>query len=420
MPNGSVLKGHVMAVLAVSLLISATPAGASDRARPQTESGSVGAQLVVDWNRLLVTSLRTPGFQPATVHPTYPLALMSLAIDESVNAVHHTHRPYLLAPSTRFANASPAAAATSAAHQILTSLYPQQHAPFDALLDSSLTTVPDGPSKEQGVRLGRAVADLVLAARQGDGSDTAPSPYEVRHEPGSYQLVPATLKAPVFTHWAAVTPFVLRHAAQFQPDEFPELTSRSYTDALDEVRRLGDANSTERSADQTEIARFWSGPAQNYWNEIAQTVAVQQGLPLERAAELFAVLDLGIADGVIAFYDAKYHYNLWRPITAIQAADPSWQPLLPTPPDPSYPGAHSVISATAAGALRCVLGTNDISFTVTSPTLPGVTRNFASLTDAAREAGFSRTLGGVHFSFDDTAGQTLGHSIAKKACARLT
>ena len=224
----------------------------------------------------------------------------------------------------------------------------------------------------------------------------------------------------MFTHWAAVTPLVLRNAAQFRPEPFPELTSRAYLDALDQVRQLGDAKSTVRSADQTEVARFWSGPAQNYWNEIAQTVAIQQGLSLERTASLFAAINTGIADGVIAFYEAKYHYNLWRPITAIQATDPSWQPLLPTPPDPSYPGAHSVISAAAAGALRCVLGTNNVSFAVTSPTLPGITRTFDSFTDAANEAGFSRTLAGVHFSFDDTAGQPLGRSIAKKVCPRLT
>ena len=169
-------------------------------------------------------------------------------------------------------------------------------------------------------------------------------------------------KQPQFTHWSRVTPFALESANQFRPGGPPKLTSDRYADAFDQVKSLGIADSTTATADQALTGRFWNGAIQNYWNEIAQTASLAHHLTTAENARLFALLNLSFADGVIAFYDAKYTYNFWRPVTAIRAAatdgnpdtdaDPNWLPEVGnTTPDPSYPGAHAVISAAGAEVL---------------------------------------------------------------------
>jgi hypothetical protein len=226
----------------------------------------------------------------------------------------------------------------------------------------------------------------------------------------------------VFTHWAQVTPWVLTRADQFEPAPPPALTSAQYAADYNQIKSLGDVNSTTRTADQTQIARFWPAPIQNYWNEIAQTAALANDASLSQQARVFAQLDLAAADDVIAFYQAKYAYRVWRPITAIRegdndgnpgtAGDPNWTPLLGTPADPSYPGAHSVISASSAEILAAAFG-DQLHYSVTSEVLPGVTRSFDSFSAAAAEAGLSRTLAGVHTHSDDVSGQTLGRDVGE-------
>jgi membrane-associated phospholipid phosphatase len=218
-----------------------------------------------------------------------------------------------------------------------------------------------------------------------------------------------------------VTPFVLQRADQFRPVPPPALTSAAYAQAINELKSLGSVNSTTRTADQTVIAKFWPGPIWITWNEIAEKSALAHHTDLVHTARLFALLNLSFADTVIAFYDAKYHYHLWRPVTAIRDAgsagnpavtpDPTWTPLL-TASDPSYPGAHSAISAAGAVVLTSFFGKHD-PIKVTSDVLPGVVRTFASYRAAATEAGLSRIYGGVHFRFDHEAGLKLGQDVAK-------
>jgi membrane-associated phospholipid phosphatase len=212
-------------------------------------------------------------------------------------------------------------------------------------------------------------------------------------------------------------------ANQFRPGPPPELTSKTYTKAFNEVESLGIANSTTATADQALTGRFWNGAIQNYWNEIAQTAALEHKLSLPESARLFALLNLAFADDVIAFYDAKYTYNFWRPITAIRAADtdnnpntianPAWLPQVgKTTPDPSYPGAHAVISASGAFLLRSFFRQDRFNFKVTSEVLPGVERSFTSFSAAEREATLSRIFAGVHFRSDLTTGSELGADVA--------
>ena len=190
-------------------------------------------------------------------------------------------------------------------------------------------------------------------------------------------------------------------------------------------------NSTSATADQMLIGQFWNGAIQNYWNEITQTASVARHLTTAENARLFALLNLSLADSVIAFYDTKYTYNFWRPVTAIRAADGDNNPetladttWLPeggknTAPDPSYPGAHATISAAGAEVLERFFKTDDFDLNVTSEVLPGTQRSFTSFSAAFREASFSRILAGQHFSFDEKAGGRLGRDVAAFVVDRI-
>ena len=206
-------------------------------------------------------------------------------------------------------------------------------------------------------------------------------------------------------------PFVLRAASQFRTAPPPALTSTTYSSAYDEVRSLGSATSTTRTADETQIAQFWNPPIWIAWNQIAETAALAHHDTLMQNARLFAQLDLTFADSTIAFYDAKYAYDFWRPVTAVRATDdPAWTPLVNTAQDPSYPGAHAVISAAGAAVLTSAFG-DAFTFTAASAALPGVERSFPSFSAAANEATLSRIYAGQHFRTDEEAGQKLGAQV---------
>jgi len=375
-----------LATLAVSL-VGAAPAAAHS-----------GPDPVITWNRTLLSIVRTPGAQPPTVHPTRSFAMLHAAVADAVVGASP--------------GASRWAAATVAAHDVLSSLYPSMRPALDDQEQRELAGVRSATRRTRGAQAGAAAAADELALRANDGAGAAPPPYVTTGLPGDYRPTPPAFAAPVFTHWAAVRPLVLRSADQFRPPPPPPLDSARYAAAIDQVRSLGQNSSTTRTADQTEIARFWAAPIQNYWNEIAQTAAIAHHDGLVEDARLFAQLNLSLADGTIAFYDAKYAYRFWRPVTAIrETVDPGWTPLATTPADPSYPGAHSVISTAAATVLRAFFG-DRFAFSVSSEVLPGVTRSFPSFSAAVDEAGRSRVYAGVHTSLDDEAGRALGGEVA--------
>jgi PAP2 superfamily len=379
---------------------------------------------VVQWNRTLLQIVRTAGAQPSTVHPTRSFAILHAAIYDAVNGIDRTHQPYLIRLSGVLPSASEDAAAAAAAHEVLVTLYPLFSAQLDEQLQQSLAQVPDGATKTEGVQIGHDVADSILARRNQDGSAAQPIAFVFGNAPGDYQSTPTNFPPqPQFTHWSHVTPFALERANQFRPGPPPALTSSEYSDGLNEVKSLGMVNSATASADQALIGRFWNGAIQNYWNEIAQTASLDRHLTTAENARLFALLNLALADGVIAFYDAKYTYDFWRPVTAIRAADtdlnpetvadPNWLPENGnTAPDPSYPGAHAVLSAVGARVLTAFFGQDHFNLSVTSEVLPGVARSFSTFGDAAQEATLSRIFAGQHFRFDLTAGQQLGHEVA--------
>jgi hypothetical protein len=348
---------------------------------------------------------------------------MHAAIYDAVNAIDKTHHSYLIWTFGIVRAISEDAAADAAAHEVLISLYPSLQSTIDATFEQLLAQIPNGPNKDAGVALGVSVANQILALRSNDGSGVQAPPFVFGNKPGDYQSTPLNFPKPQFTRWSQVTPFVLLQANQLRPGPPPSLTDTAYTDAFNEVKSFGIVHSATASLDEELAGRFWNGSIQNYWNEITQSAAVAHKLTTAQSARLFALLNLTFADGVIAFYDAKYTYDFWRPVTAIRAAardsnpgiiaDPNWLPEVGnTTPDPSYPGAHAVISSGAQAVLASFFGTDQFTFAVTSEVLAGVQRSFTTFSAAAEEATASRIFAGVHFRTDLVAGAQLGKEVA--------
>jgi hypothetical protein len=394
---------------------------------PASAASPVNA--VIEWNRTLLVIVRTPGTQPPTIHSTRSFAMLHAAIFDAVNNIDRDFEPYAVCHPHVSRRASAQAAADQAAHDVLISLYPAFATTLDAELQQDLAQIPYGRDKTDGIEEGQDVAAAILALRSNDGSAAVLPPFVPKNQPGSYQLTPPNFAPADFIQWPQVTPFALSRANEFRPGPPPQLTSEDYTRSFNEVKSLGLISSATRTADQTQIGQFWNGNIQDFWNEIAQTAALAHHLDLDQSARLFALLNISLADTTIAFFDAKYTYDLWRPVTAIQMAatdnnpetdqDPTWIPLTTkTAPDPSYPGAHSAISAAAAEVLRLSLG-DPITFDVTSESLAGVTRHFTSFSDAGEEAGLSRIYAGQHFRFDHLAGKRLGQQVARSVLSTI-
>jgi hypothetical protein len=411
--------------------------------------------VVLDWNASLLNVIRdwttlSNDPYPNRIVPSQPpraarnLAMLHAAMYDAVNAIARTHEPYfveLAAP----AGASPVAAAAAAAHRVASQLYqePDERAVFDAALAEALATVPDGPAETQGLELGRQVADAILVWRSADGAG-ASVPYTPGSEPGDWNRTFPDFLPPLLPQWANVTPFAMSSPSQFRPAAPPSLDSAAYAADVDEVMRLGGLTSTERTAEQTEIALFWAdggGTATppGHWNQIAADVALARGTTLAENARLFALLNVALADAGIASWDAKYAYNLWRPIDAIRrgetdgndqtGADPVWTPLLRTPPFPTYTSGHSTFSGAADAVLSDFFGP-DVEFATQSDNHSGfsqrplaesqvATRRFTSFTQAAEEAGRSRIYGGIHFEFDSAAGLAAGRAIGALVAGAL-
>ena len=388
--------------------------GAGQAAGAAFRPGS--GQLVVTWNKELIKILGIPGEQPATVHPTRSFALLQAAEYDAVNSITHGDRPYLFtvrAPR----DARPDAAADQAAHDVLAALYPSMRGELGAVLRTELAKIPGHHGRSDGSEVGAAVARHLLQLRAHDGSAATPPPNASGNLPGDYRPTPPDFPAPVFTGWGKVTPFVLRDGRQFRPATPPPVTSAAYAAALNQVKSLGRDTSRTRTPGETAAATFWaSAPIWNTWNQVAQDQV--RGASLERTTALFASLDFTLADATITMYNAKYHYAVWRPVTAIRLGDTihnpairgdkTWTPLAVTAPDPSYPGAHSTISEAAATVLSAFDGPR-VHLAIT---LNGVTRTFGSFQAAANEAGLSRIWAGQHTRLDHQAGERLGGQVA--------
>jgi membrane-associated phospholipid phosphatase len=369
------------------------------------------ADVVLDWNEAALDAIRARNTAPPAAARN--LAIVHVAIYDAVNGIRRTHESYLVRERAPF-GASVEAAASAAANSALVALYPTDRATFDGLHSNILGRIPAGASKERGVAWGTRVAGEILAARASDGS-TATAAFPGSAEPGRWRPTASfggVVRPALLPLWGEVTPFALRDGSQFRPPAPPRLSTRRYAADVSMVQRLGGIDSTARTVEQTEIAKFWGyGPGSatpaGHWNQVAQAVARTEAVSLAGNARLFALLNIALADAAIVSWDGKYVYNYWRPITAIQLADtdgnrhthadPAWTPLLPTPPFPEYTSGHSTFSGAAAVALAHFFCRDRVAFAVGSDDMPGVVRFYSGFSDAALESGMSRIYGGIHF-----------------------
>ncbi|MFO0889146.1 MAG: vanadium-dependent haloperoxidase [Isosphaeraceae bacterium] len=374
------------------------------------------ANQAVVWNSVALQAVRDTKSPPPNC--ARELAILSVAMFDAINSIDRKYEPYAVivqAPRT----ASAEAAVASAAYTTLVSLYPAEKPMLDAQYSASLAAIPNGPAKRQGLAVGQAVADQVLSLRSNDGSK-AKVAYTATPGPGVWVPTPPAFAAPLNPQWGQVTPFALGSGAQFQPPPPPALDSAQYAAELKQVMELGGKTSTIRTADQAALSHFWAdqtGPTfdpPGHWNQIAENAAVSRRTGLATTTRMFALLNIALADAGIAAWNAKYTYNTWRPVTAIQSTiDPTWQPLWPTPPFPAYVSGHSTFSEAAATVLESFYGTR-FAFTDTGdPSQHLQARSFSSFQQAAEEAGMSRIYGGIHYMADNTAGLALGEQIGR-------
>ncbi len=348
------------------------------------------------------------------------LAMVHVAMFDAFNAIQPRYQPYLQLPAPP-AGAMAEAAAAAAAYGVLVRLLPARVAELNAILASSLASLPDGAGKTSGVQYGEIVADAMYQSRLADNM-LVPGPiYTSTGAPGAYQITSPGPPQPVNTNAPNWIPFALTSASQFRPSAPPALTSRRYADDLNETRALGELTSPGRSTIDDETARWHTELAQFQLNRIARAEVAADGRDLLAHARLFALLNLALADAATSVFDAKYTYLFWRPVTAIRNADlddnartdvdPGWSPFLTTPQHPEYPAAHGVIQTAGTRVLERYFGQH-YAFDTTSPTVPGVTRHYDDFDAFAEEGGFARILGGMHFRNSVEVGHRQGKSVA--------
>lgn len=380
----------------------------------------VRADAVTDWNDLATTVGASA--QPNPLVQSRAYAMTQAAVHDALNAIDRRFEPYAYrAPVQR--GASPEAAVAAAAAGVLTALFPEEPA-IEAAYQGALAVIPPGEHKSDGIAIGQAAAQAVLAARADDGAAAANRPYTEPPGPGVWEPTPPAFLPAFLPGWGKVETFSLRHGAQFRPGPPWELLLRGeeYAAQYDEVSDVGSFTSTTRTAEQSDIARFWYEGSQVGWNRIARILAAQRTFDLWENARLFALVNFALADAYIAGFDGKYFYHYWRPITAIRKGDtdgnsstagnPAWSSFLVTPPSPDYPSTHSVLGAAAAEVLRRYLRTDSMSFSMTSGApFAGITRSFNGLSEAALENANSRVLAGIHFRTATVDGLRMGEKI---------
>jgi hypothetical protein len=375
--------------------------------------------VVIQWN-LILQSLYGPG--PSNAQRSF--SILHIAMFDAINSIEGTYTPYRVRVNASN-GASAEAAAAQAAREVLTALFPAQQVVFDKALAEQLAGIPQGLAR-QGVAIGRQVAQAILNWRQGDGwpaAITADPAYVLPQFPGQWQPTPPANSLATFTFYPNVLPFALQTSTQFLPPPPPTLTSVRYATDLNETKMLGSATSAIRTAEETLMAQVFAGVNAtisfvHVWNIVAGNVAQSQTLSLIDTARLFALVNVGLHDGLQTSFTSKFVYGLWRPVTAIRRADedlnpatdpdPTWTPLLTTPPYPSYAGNVACLSAAAARALQLAFGRDDVSFSVTwirTMGLPSVTRAFTSFSQLANQQARSRIHGGIHYQFDSDASQ---------------
>lgn len=389
-----------------------------------TEAQTVNANMVLLWNLAGCDVVKKAGgVLPMGESRSY--AMINVAMHDALNSIDPKYDTYALkvAPTP---DGNPDAAVAQAAHDVIVALFPAQQQYADSLLTASLSNISSA-NKEAGINVGKAAAMAMIDKRTNDGASIAQYAYTQGTTPGAYRSTPP-FNSPVMSGfvavpgWGKVQPFGLTSGSQFRAAAPYALSSAEYAADLNEIKLMGCKDCPARTADQTEIGLFWLDNVPLSWNMVTRTLISQHQMDAWTAAHLLALVQMAEADANISSFEAKFYYNYWRPITAIQLADedgnsnttgdPNWALLAaPTPPVPDYPSNHATDCGAAAELLKNFFKTDNMSFAVTSNHLPGVTRNYTSLSEAAMDVCMSRVYVGYHFRHAVMAGEAQGRQV---------
>jgi PAP2 superfamily len=403
-PQGSLIAGLLLLVVLLS---------------PGTAYTDPAMDPVLEWNAIMRTTVATdnPFLQ------TRSATIMHLAVFEAVNTIVGNYKPYLGTIEAP-AGASPEAAVIAAAHRTLVNLYPSDEPSLNALRDASLSAIADGPAKNDGIAVGTAAADAILALRTNDGAANASDPpYTPGAEPGDWQPTPPGFAQALFPNWGKVTTFGIKNGAQFRSNPPPAVHSVNYARDYNEVKAIGEVNSPVRPQGKTDRALYYGvNLPVHVFGESARQASAAQGKTLSENARIFALLHMAMADGLISSMESKFYYEYWRPVTAIRVADtdgnkkterdPEWLSLVVNPPYPSYPSNYASAALAARAVLEEAYGKSDHSITLSSisPSVD-VTLHYTTFSQMTDDINDARLYGGIHYRFDQDAGSRMGWRI---------
>jgi hypothetical protein len=407
--NGRTLKGtlRLLSVLMVSLLLASTVAS---------------ADVVLDWNAIAVDTV-VANKQNPFAQARYG-AIVQLAVFEAVNAITGDYEPYL-GTITAPPGASAEAAAIEAAYGVLNAYFPS--AALDAERANSLAQIPDGQAKIEGIATGDAAASAMVALRANDGSSPPQFKIPGPPVPGEWQATPSCpivngIAVGILFQWQYVTPFGISSASDFLLDPPPALTSNKYAKTYNEVMTVGSVDSTERPPDRANVALFYAATSSTQvFDQAARQVSQEQSRSLSENARALALINMANNDSLVATFVNKYHYNFWRPETAIHAGDTDgnpktdpdlgYAPFIVTPCFPSYPSAHGSASNAAAEVMRRLYGEAGHSITLTNPAVPDIVLQYPSFRQITDDISDARVYGGIHFRTDQVAGAQMGRAV---------
>jgi hypothetical protein len=386
------------------------------------------ADAVLDWNLIAVNTAVANGQSPFA--QARSAAIVQLAVFEAVNAITGDYQPYLgsiVAPH----GASADAAAIQAAYRVLSTYFPASASTLLTARANSLALIPDGQAKSDGIATGDAAALAMIALRANDGSSPAQFKIPGQAVPGEYQATPSCpmmngIRVGTLFQWQNVTPFGIPSASEFLLDPPPALDSNKYAKTYNEVKEVGSAsaNSIERPQDRADVVLYYaaSSPTQVF-NQAARQVAQEHWRSLSENAQAFALINMALSDGAVTTFFNKYHYNFWRPETAIHAGDTdgnrktdpdsNWVPFIPAPCFPSYPSAHGTLSGAGAEVMRRLYGEAGHAITLSNPAVPTIVLYYGSFKQIIDDISDARVYGGIHFRTDQDAGARLGRAVGR-------
>ena len=394
------MPANIRKMLMAAVLIGAAPPAFAD--------------VITDWDEKAVAIVNSmPPYNAQRI-----IGIVHVAMFDAVNSIERRYRPYLVQLPTPPSTSKEAAAAAAAA-VVLASIDEKTASAVRDALAVNLASIPDGPAKSDGIKLGETIAAKVLEARANDGHD-APDAYRPRTSPGVYVPTPITAAS----MWPDVKPFAINSPSQFRPQPPVSLTDKEWATDYNEIKDYGSKTSTKRTPQQTETARFWLMVGPQAYHPFARQIVKAKEMSVSDSARFMTLVALGLNDALIAVFDAKYHYNFWRPITSIRNGDiddnpatereATWQPIDNTPMHPEYPCAHCILSGSVAGVVKAALGSEDISeVAMTSPSARGVTHRWTNMTAFTDEVANARIWAGFHYRFSTRVGTDMGNRIGE-------